>query len=118
MDSTLGLPNKQDHIHVLVSLNNIVALKTMERKKKRPLIHLPLPPILPMNFPPESISSLPPCVQSVLDDTQRKVIPDGLHAPAAMIVSLLWSSYGHPRRLQALFRKLRNRTLEGVSKDK
>eukprot|EP00759_Apiculatamorpha_spiralis_P058598 PhF_6_TR9238/c0_g2_i1/m.14594 len=113
MDSTLGLPNKQDHIHVLVSLNNIVALKTMERKKKRPLIHLPLPPILPLNFPPESISSLPPCVQSVLDETQRKAIPESLRGIAVTIVDLLRSSCGHPGRLQKVF-YLGSRTLRNV----
>eukprot|EP00759_Apiculatamorpha_spiralis_P000256 PhF_6_TR10051/c2_g3_i7/m.15501 len=114
MDNTLRLETKQDHVHVVASVYNIVSLKNLESESGRPLVHMPLPPILPTNFSLESIHSLPPCVQYVLDENKRKTIRDGLRRTAAGIVLLLWSSCGHPRRLNALFMTLRNRTLEVV----
>eukprot|EP00759_Apiculatamorpha_spiralis_P000257 PhF_6_TR10051/c2_g3_i8/m.15503 len=112
MDDAIRLTSK--HVRVVASVYNIVSLKKLESDTIRPLIHMPLPPILPTNFSPESIHSLPPCVQYVLDENKRKTLRDGLRGTAAGVVLLLWSSCGHPRRINALFRTLRNRTLEGV----
>eukprot|EP00759_Apiculatamorpha_spiralis_P008448 PhF_6_TR15448/c1_g1_i4/m.23994 len=103
MDKSLKQPDKRNHLHLVVSVYNLVSLRAMQTKSLRNLVHLPLPPILPTTFAKESISKLPVFVRAVLNETERKAIPKESRKLAAIMVLLLRSTCGHPRRIEALF---------------
>eukprot|EP00759_Apiculatamorpha_spiralis_P008445 PhF_6_TR15448/c1_g1_i2/m.23990 len=108
MDKSLKQPDKRNHLHLVVSVYNLVSLRAMQTKSLRNLVHLPLPPILPTTFAKESISKLPVFVRAVLNETERKAIPKESRKLAAIMVLLLRSTCGHPRRIEALFRSIKS----------
>uniref|UniRef100_A0A7S1R138 Uncharacterized protein n=1 Tax=Neobodo designis TaxID=312471 RepID=A0A7S1R138_NEODS len=122
MDRTLVLPDRSKHVYACVSVYDIVDVSTLTTKEsKRPLLHQPLPPLLPVLFAGDKKSAVKelelrvPCVFSVINESRREEVRPKEFQAAFLVLQLLRETWGHPRRVEKLFDVLKEKTLQDVA---